>query len=40
MERFVAAMVSGRRDSIFPWVVEEVEGKGAQVKDSLGTNLI
>ena len=36
MERLAPATVSGRRQGIFPRAAEEVEGKGAQVKDGLG----
>ena len=36
MEGLTSAMDSGRRQGVLPWVAEEVEGKGAQVKNCLG----
>ena len=40
MEEFAMATVSGRRESIFPKVAEEIEGNGALVEHSLGMGLI
>ena len=40
MKGLAMAMVSGGGESIFPGVADEIEGKGAQVENSLGTGLI
>ena len=40
VEGLAVAPVSGRREGVFTRAAEEVEGKGAQVKDGLGTCLI
>ena len=40
MEGLALAMVGGGGQGIFPGVTEEVEGKGAQVKDGLGLQAV